>query len=287
MNIKAAGIRQNRIQSGIFGILLKLVGAVIMIYPVVWMFMGSFKSNYEIFGDTQTFFPSSWDFSKYVSGWAGFGGVSFGTFFLNSFVVAGLGTIGAVASSSVVAFGFSRCKFRGRGIWFACMLLTMMLPSQVTMIPKYIIFNQLGWVGTKLPLIVPSFTSEAFFVFLIMQFIRGIPMDLDEAAKIDGSSMARFFVSIILPLTKPAMVTAAIFSFMWKWEDFMGPLLYLNKPRTYTASLAIKMFNDSTSLSDWGALFAMSTLSLIPILLIFVFFQKYLVEGIATSGLKG
>ena len=271
----------------IIGIVFKALVGIIMIYPVVWMFMGSFKSNYEIFGDTQTFFPSVFDLSKYRTGWAGFGGVSFGTFFKNSFIVAGIGTIGAVISSAFVAFGFSRCRFRGRGFWFACMLLTMMLPSQVTMIPKYIIFNKLGWVGTVFPLIIPSFTSEAFFVFLMMQFIRGIPKDLDEAARIDGCSMLRLFWSVILPLTKPALVTAAIFSFMWKWDDFMGPLLYLNKPKTYTASLAIKMFNDSTSLSDWGSLFAMSTLSLVPILLIFIFFQKYLVEGIATSGLKG
>lgn len=263
-----------------------LIGAV-MIYPVVWMFMSSFKDNSEIFGSMQTFFPSSFSLKKYFTGWEGFGGISFATFFRNSFIIAGIGTVGAVVSSSLVAFGFARCKFRFRGFWFTCMLLTMMLPAQVTMIPKYIIFNEIGWIGTFLPLIVPAFTGEPFFIFLMVQFIRGIPRELDESAKIDGCSNFDLFIRIIVPLSKPAFVTAAIFSFMWKWDDFMGPLLYLSKPRLYTASLAIKMFQDSTSLSDWGSLFAMATLSIIPIFLVFVFFQKYLVEGIATSGLKG
>ena len=150
-----------------------------------------------------------------------------------------------------------------------------------------IIFKQLGWVNTILPLTVPYFFGQAFFIFQNMQFIRGIPAELDEAARIDGCTYYGIFLRIILPLIKPSIVTTAIFSFMWRWDDFFGALLYLNSPAKYTLSIALKMFSDPSSQSDWGSMFAMSTLSIIPIFLIFLFFQKYLVEGISTEGLKG
>lgn len=264
-----------------------ILGGLTMIYPLVWMVMSSFKENNEIFDSATSLIPKEFHFENYANGWKGFAGISFATFFGNSFFITIVGTIGSVFSSALVAFGFARMKFKGRNIWFICMLMTMMLPFQIIMIPQYIIFNKLGWVGTFLPMIVPHFFGGAFFIFLIIQFIYGIPKDLDEAAKIDGCSYYGIFGRIILPLIAPALVTCAIFSFMWKWDDFMGPLLYLNKPSTYTISLALKMFADPTSLSDWGAMFAMATLSVVPIFIIFVFFQKYLVEGISTEGLKG
>ncbi len=266
---------------------LVLLGGFIMIYPLIWMVMSSFKENNEIFSDASSLIPSYFKFENYSNGWAGFAGISFSVFFRNSFIISIIGTIGAVFSSAVVAFGFARTRFRSRAFWFVCMLITMMLPFQIIMIPQYIIFNQLGWVGTFLPLIVPSYFGGAFFIFLIVQFIYGIPRDLDEAAKIDGCSYYGIFARIILPLIVPALVTCAIFSFMWKWDDFLGSLLYLNKPSTYPVSLALKMFADPTSISDWGAMFAMATLSVVPIFVIFIFFQKYLVEGISTEGLKG
>ena len=266
---------------------LVLLGGFIMIYPLIWMVMSSFKENNEIFSDASSLIPSYFKFENYFNGWAGFAGISFSVFFRNSFIISIIGTIGAVFSSAVVAFGFARTRFRSRAFWFVCMLITMMLPFQIIMIPQYIIFNQLGWVGTFLPLIVPSYFGGAFFIFLIVQFIYGIPRDLDEAAKIDGCSYYGIFARIILPLIVPALVTCAIFSFMWKWDDFLGSLLYLNKPSTYPVSLALKMFADPTSISDWGAMFAMATLSVVPIFVIFIFFQKYLVEGISTEGLKG
>ena len=266
---------------------LVLLGGFIMIYPLIWMVMSSFKENNEIFSDASSLIPSYFKFENYSNGWAGFAGISFSVFYRNSFIISIIGTIGAVFSSAVVAFGFARTRFRSRAFWFVCMLITMMLPFQIIMIPQYIIFNQLGWVGTFLPLIVPSYFGGAFFIFLIVQFIYGIPRDLDEAAKIDGCSYYGIFARIILPLIVPALVTCAIFSFMWKWDDFLGSLLYLNKPSTYPVSLALKMFADPTSISDWGAMFAMATLSVVPIFVIFIFFQKYLVEGISTDGLKG
>ena len=168
------------------------------------------------------------------------------------------------------------------------MLLSMMLPAQVLMIPQYLWYQKLGWVGTYLPLIVPyCFAIQGFFVYLMMNFIGGIPKELDESAKIDGCSYYGIFARIIFPLLKPVLVTTFIFSFMWRWDDFLSALLYVSKSSMYPVSLALKLFCDPGSSSDYGAMFAMATLSILPSILIFLFFQKYLVEGISTSGLKG
>jgi len=167
------------------------------------------------------------------------------------------------------------------------MLLTMMLPNQVTLIPQYILFSELGWINTFYPLLLPRLGGAPFFIFMIVQFIRGIPIDLDEAAMIDGCGKSGIFFRIILPQLKPALITSAIFSFYWTWDDFMTPLIYLTKPNLYTVSVALRAFADPSGSTDWGAIFAMNTLSLVPVFAIFIFFQRYLVEGIATSGLKG
>ena len=184
--------------------------------------------------------------------------------------------------------GFSRFQFRGKGILFAAMLASMMLPAQVLMIPQYLWYQKLGWVGSYLPLIVPYFFAiQGFFVYLIKNFIDGIPTELDEAAKIDGCSYYQIFMKIILPLLKPALTSACIFSFMWRWDDFLSALLYVQKSVQYPVSLALKLFCDPGSSSDYGAMFAMATISIIPSILIFLIFQRYLVDGISTSGLKG
>jgi multiple sugar transport system permease protein len=167
------------------------------------------------------------------------------------------------------------------------MILTLMLPRQVLLIPQYVLFNKMGWVNTFLPLIVPRLTGGAFFIFLLMQFIRGIPRELDEAAEIDGASRFGIFWRIIIPLTQTALITCAIFSFYWTWEDFLSPLIYLNDPRLYTVSLALRSMSDPNAVTNWGAIFAMATLSLVPVFAIFIFFQRYLVQGISTTGLKG
>lgn len=266
---------------------LAIAGACIMIYPLVWMVLSSFKESGEIFKTAAQLIPSVFTLENYRKGWEGFAGYSFNIFFKNSFIIAGISTIGAVASSAVVAYGFARCRFSLKGFWFAYMLVSMMLPFQMIMIPQYIIFNKVGWVGTYLPIIVPQFFGQGFFIFLNVQFIKGIPRDLDEAAKMDGCSIYGIFFRIVLPLIKPSLVTSAIFSFMWRWDDFLSSLIYLNDPLKYPVSYALKMFSDPTAGSDWGAMFAMATLSLIPIFLIFVTMQKYLVEGIASTGIKG
>jgi len=261
--------------------------SLFMIYPLLWLIASSFKPLEEIFMHATSLVPQNFTLANYPAGWAGFGGVTFATFFKNSFILAGIGTAAAVVSSALVAYGFGRLRFAGKNIWFTCMLLTLMLPTQVQIIPQYIVFSKLNWINTFLPLLVPRFFGQAFFIFLMIQFVRGIPHELDEAAEIDGAGKFGIFFRIILPLLAPALITSAIFSFYWTWEDFFGPLLYLSNPELYPVSLALKNFADASGSTNWGAIFAMSVLSLIPVFLLFIFFQRYLVEGISTTGLKG
>uniref|UniRef100_A0A540V9Y3 Carbohydrate ABC transporter permease n=1 Tax=Litorilinea aerophila TaxID=1204385 RepID=A0A540V9Y3_9CHLR len=259
----------------------------VMIYPLLWMLASSFKGPDEIWTNVSSLIPRRFTLQNYIEGWAGFGGVTFTTYFRNSLLVTIISTVASVFSSAVVAYGFARIRFAGRGFWFAVMLATMMLPVQVQIIPQYIVFSRLGWVNTYIPLILPHFFAAPFFVFMIVQFIRGIPRELDEAAEIDGCNRAGIFFRIILPLLKPALVTASIFAFYWSWDDFLTPLVYLNNPRLYTISLALRSFADPSSVTNWGGVFAMGTLALVPVSVLFVAFQKYLVEGISTTGLKG
>lgn len=268
--------------------ILVCLGAFVMVYPLLWMFFSSFKETNTIFTTAGSLLPEKFTLENYANGWKGFAKVSFGTFFKNSFFISILATAGTLLSSAFVAYSFARCKFKGKKFLFAAMLVSMMLPAQILMIPQYLWYQKLGWVGTYLPLIVPyCFAIQGFFVYLMMNFINGIPADLDEAAKIDGCSYYSIFFRIILPLIVPALITSGIFSFIWRWEDFLSPLLYVSKSEMYPISLALKLFCDPASTSDYGAMFAMSILSILPLLVIFFLLQRYLVEGIASSGIKG
>ncbi|HEY0734018.1 MAG TPA: carbohydrate ABC transporter permease [Herpetosiphonaceae bacterium] len=277
---------QRRLKAGATQLVIIFLG-LFMIYPLLWLLASSFKDISEIFTRAGSLIPERFTWENYSIGWAGFGGISFATFFKNSFIIAIFSTIGSVLSSAVVAYGFARIPFAGRSFWFVLMLLTLMLPTQVQIIPQYIVFNKLGWINTFYPLIVPKFFGQAFFIFLMMQFIRGLPQELDEAAEIDGCGRFGMFWRIVLPLIKPALITSAIFSFYWTWEDFFGPLLYLNEPKLFPVSLALRAFSDPSAATNWGAIFAMSALSLLPAFILFLMFQKYLVQGISTTGLKG
>jgi multiple sugar transport system permease protein len=259
----------------------------IMVYPVLWMISGWLKNNQEITSGALTLIPRYWLWENFATGWRGFAGVTFSTFFLNSFIISSISTIGIVISSSFVAYSFARMRFPGRTVLFTIMLSTMMIPGQVIMIPQFLIFHGIGWVNTFIPLILPSFFGGAFFIFLIMQFMVSIPKELDEAAICDGCNKYSIFFRIILPLLKPALITTAIIQFYWACDNFMGPLIYLNSPRLFTVSLALRLFADTASITDYGAMFAMSTLSLVPVFVIFLCFNKHLVEGINTSGIKG
>lgn len=263
-----------------------LIGAsILMLYPLLWMLAASFRPENEIFTST-SLLPSEWSIDAYFRGWNGLR-TSFSVFFTNSFIISILSVIGNVFACSLAAFAFSRLEFRGRKLWFALMLMTLMLPYQVTLIPQYVLFRSIGWVDTFLPLVVPKFlAADAFFIFLMVQFFRGIPKELDEAAMMDGAGPWRIYWKIMLPLSTPVLATAAIFTFIWTWDDFFGPLIYLNKMSDYTVMLGLRTFTDSTGTSDYGGLFAMSVLSIVPIFLFFLIFQRLLIEGIATTGMK-
>ena len=279
--------RERRVKNIIYHVLVAL-GGFIMIYPLLWMVLSSFKPTDSILPTASSLIPSKWTVANYIQGWKGFMGYTFGTFFVNSFIIAFLSTFGTLISSSLVAFALQRLEFKGRKILFTLVLSTMMLPAQILMIPQFMWFRHLNWVGTYYPMILPYFFAiQGFFVYLIMNFIGGIPKSLDEAAKIDGCSYYAIFFQIILPLIVPALVTSAIFSFIWRWDDYLSALLYVNRANMRPVSLALQLFNDPSSGSDIGSTLAMSTLSIVPATIIFLIFQKSLVEGIASTGIKG
>ncbi|MBW6420193.1 carbohydrate ABC transporter permease [Rhizobium sp. XQZ8] len=257
----------------------------VMLYPLLWMIASSFKPDDEIFTST-SLLPHAFSADAYRRGWNGLS-VGFGQMFFNSLVVCILVVIGNLISCSMAAYAFTRLRFRGRGFWFALMLGTLMMPQHAVLIPQYVLFLKLGWVNTIMPLVVPKFLAiDAFFVFLMVQFFRGIPRELDEAAVMDGCGPLRIFLKVILPLSTPVLATAAVFSFIWTWDDFFAPLIYLNDIEKYTAQLGLRTFVDATAQSDWSALFAMSTLTVLPVFILFVLFQRLLIEGIATTGMK-
>jgi multiple sugar transport system permease protein len=260
---------------------------IMMLYPVVWLVSSSFKEGNLIFSDPGII-PKAVTFDHYVKGWAGIGNIHFSQFFRNSILVCVIAVCGTVGSSIMAAYAFARLKFPFRSFWFAVMMITVMLPGHVTTIPRYVMFHGFHWIDTYLPLLVPCFlATNAFFIFLMNQFIRSLPKDLDESATIDGCSKAGIFLKIIIPLSTPALVTTALFTFLWTWDDFFHQLLYLNTVGKYTVPLGLRLFMDSTGQSNWGAMFAMSFLSITPCFILFFALQKYFVQGITTTGIKG
>ncbi|HEY5787827.1 MAG TPA: carbohydrate ABC transporter permease [Microlunatus sp.] len=277
-------VRRSRVRSVLKHTALIAVG-LIMIYPLLWLVVSSFRPTEVIFRT-----PGLWlgdlTLANYTKGWFALS-YPFTQYIVNSTIVV----IGAVAGNlfacSLAAYAFARLKFRFRTLFFSIMLMTLMLPVYVLVVPQYIVFNALGWVNTFVPLILPKFlATDAFFVFLMVQFIRGIPRELDEAARIDGCGHWRIFSRVLLPLMGPAIATTAIFTFIWTWSDFFTPLIYLTDPISYTVPVALRSFLDSTEGSNWGAMFAMSVVTLIPLFLVFLFGQRFLVKGIATTGGK-
>lgn len=259
-----------------------------MIYPVVWMIVSSFKPNNMIFSDPGLI-PSAVTVENYISGWKGYAGTTFGTFFANSLLMCVIAIVGNTVSCAMAAYAFARLKFTGKAFWFAVMMATLMLPGHVTIVPRYILFNTFGWVGSYLPILVPKFlATDAFFVFLLVQFMRSLPTEIEEAAIVDGCSKLGVFLRIVIPLSIPALVTTALFTFLWTWDDFFNHLLYLTKPDTFTVSRALRTFvGDSGAVSNWGGALAMATLSILPAFILFFSLQKYFVQGITTTGLKG
>ncbi|MDK8190701.1 carbohydrate ABC transporter permease [Paenibacillus sp. UMB7766-LJ446] len=259
---------------------------LLMLYPVLWLILSSFKPNHLIFTNS-SLIPTSFTLDHFINGWKGLQGVSFGRFFGNSALISVMSVLGNVISCSLAAYAFSRLRFKFKGLWFSIMLVTIMLPYHVTLVPQYILYNELHWINTYFPLILPKWLAQdSFFILLMVQFIRGIPRELDESATIDGCGQSQIFFRIVVPLLVPALITTAIFTFIWSWDDFFSQMIYLSKIDLFTVQLGIRSLFDPSGQSDWGALLAMSTLSLMPVTIIFLVFQRYFLEGIATTGLK-
>jgi multiple sugar transport system permease protein len=264
-----------------------ILAVLVVVYPVLWMLGTSFKPAVDVISSIRPW-PAHPTLQNYPDGWTANPNVTFGRFFVNSLIVATGVVLGNLVGCSLAAYAFARLRFRFRGALFAVMVATILLPYHVLIIPQYVIFRQFGWINTFLPLIVPKFlATEAFFIFLITQFMRGIPRELDEAASLDGCGPLRMYWRIILPLSRPALVTTTIFSFIWTWNDFFPQLIYLNDTSRFTVPRGLSLFVDQTSTASYGPMMAMSMLAMVPVLLFFLAFQRLLVEGAATTGLKG
>lgn len=260
---------------------------VVILYPVAWMIGTSFKPEQEIISSVSPW-SSHFSITNYRVGWTANPGVTFGTFFANSLIVSLGAVAGNLVACSLTAYAFARLRFRFRGLLFTIMIVTILLPYHVLIVPQYTIFRYLHWVNTFLPLIVPKFLAvDAFFIFLMVQFMRGVPADLDDAARLDGCGPYRTYWHIILPLVRPALITTAIFTFIWTWNDYFTQLVYLNSTNKFTVPVGLGLFIDQSGIADYGPMMAMSMLALLPVFLFFLAFQRLIVEGIAATGIKG
>lgn len=267
--------------------LLLILFGLVMIYPLIWLFVSSFKTNQDIFGSSRLFADTYvWD--SYKLGWQGTGLYGFDTFFKNTLILVIPVVIFTIISSVIVAYGFARFNFPLKTLLFSLMMATLMLPDATILIPRYILFNELGWLDTYLPFIVPAaFATSAFFIYLMIQFYRGLPRDLDESATIDGCNSFTILTRVLLPLCKPAIFSVGLFQFMWTWNDFFNSIIYISSVSKFTVSLGLRLSLDASSAVSWNQVLAMSVVAVLPCILLFFLAQKYFVEGISTTGLKG
>lgn len=271
----------------IWAYVILVVFGFIMVYPLIWMFFATFKDNKELFGTT-ALLPSSYSLDAYLKGWKGSGQYTFTTFFINSFKMVIPAVFFTIASCSIVAYGFARFKFVGKKLLFGLMISTLMLPNAAIIIPRYLLFRNLGWLNNFKPFWMPALLAAyPFFIFMLIQFLRGIPKDLDESAKIDGANSFVIFKSILLPLMKPALFSVGLMQFMWVWNDFYNPLIYINSVKNYPLALGVRMVLDTSGTVYWNQVLAMALVSILPLIILFFFAQRYFIEGIATTGMKG
>lgn len=264
--------------------ILMTVLLISFLIPTLWMISSSLKVSTEVFTHPIVWIPKDPHWSNYVKI---FEDLPFGNFAWNTMVVTFWAVLGTVVSSLMVGYSFARLKWPGRDFFFALMIATMMLPEVITLIPRFLIFRELSWIDTLRPLIVPFwFANTSLYVFLVHQFLRGLPIELEEAALIDGATRFQILSQIILPLSKPVIATIAVFSLIQHYNDFLNPLIYLNKMDNWTLALGIRALNDS-QLANWELVFAASTLMLAPVLILFIFAQRYFVQGIAMTGFGG
>ncbi len=266
-------------------LLYALLIAVSLLFfsPVIWMLTTALKPAKDIFRIPPVWIPSPPNWRIFYDSWVPTG---FNTYLFNTVKITVLAMLGTLLSASLVAYSFARLRWPGRDVFFTLTLASMMLPFQVRIIPLFLVFKQLGWLDTHLPLIVPHWFGDAFYIFLLRQYFRTLPVDLDEAARIDGASSLRIYWSILLPLIRPALATVAIFSFMDNWNSFMTPLIYLNSQSNFTLAIGLAQFRNQFQVS-WNALMAASFLVSVAPLCVFFFAQKYFIQGIAMTGIKG
>jgi ABC-type glycerol-3-phosphate transport system permease component len=263
-----------------------LVGAGVLVFlaPTLWMIVSSLKASTEIFATPTVWIPArpQWDNYRRI-----FEVLPLGTFLWNTAIVVTLAVLGTLVSSVPVAYAFARLRWPGRDIWFALLLGTMMLPEVVTLVPRFILFRSFGWIDTWLPLIVPPWTAtSALYVFLLRQFFLGIPVELEDAALVDGAGRLRILLQIILPLSGPALATVAVFALFQHYNDFLNPLIFINSIDRWTLAVGLRAYND-TNVASWELVFAASTVALAPLVVIFLVAQRFFVEGIALTGFGG
>lgn len=280
-------MRKRHRDGGFVDYLIIAVIGLVLLYPIIWMFFSTFKSNEDIFGSTRLL-PSVWHFENYVEGWKGSSRLTYTTFFINTFKLVVPTTLLTVASACLAAYAFARFDFPCKGLLFTVLIGLMMLPGAVVIIPRYLLYNQFHWIDTYMPFYIPALLCcNSFFPYMLIQFLRGIPRELDESAYIDGCSTFRTLVSILLPLMKPALFSAGLFQFLWTYNDYFNSLIFISSQKMYPISLALRMSLDSESVVNWGKVMAMAFVAVMPVMVLFFAAQKYFVEGIATSGLKG
>ncbi len=264
-----------------------ILGGIIMVYPLIWMFFASFKTNNEIYGSLKLL-PESYSWEAYRDGWHSVGGTTYTTFFINSVKLVLPTTLLTVASSMFVAYGFARFNFRGKKVLFTLLLSTLMLPNAILIIPRYSIFRTLGVLDSYGPFyLMAGFACYPFFIYMLVQFLRGIPRDLDESAYIDGCGTFKTLTHILFPLMKPALFSAGLLQFLWTYNDYFNSLIYINSVKKYTVSMALRLSMDAESVVIWKNVMAMSCVAVLPVVVLFFLCQKYFVDGIATTGLKG
>lgn len=281
-------LARRREMSTIIRYAILAVGAVIMLYPMLWLLGASFKTNAEIFSSIG-FIPSSFDFTPYIEGWRTGTEFTFATYFMNTFQIVIPTVIFTVVSSVLTAYGFARFDFPFKKQLMAILISTLFLPGVVTRIPLYLLWRDLGMLDTYIPLFLPAlFGTQTFFVFMLIQFLRGIPMELDEAATVDGCNSFQLLVSVLLPALKPAIISVALFTFMWTMNDFLGPLIYISSVEKFPVAIALRMAMDTTSGAfQWNQIIAISLIALFPSIVVFFLAQRQFIEGVTSSGIKG
>lgn len=279
-------LRKERINAAIrYGVLL-LTGLV-MLYPLAWMISAAFKPNYEIF-TSMSLIPKEFSWDGFINGWKTGTEYTFARFFMNTFAYVIPKVILTVISSTIVAFGFARFDIPFKKFWFTTLIATILLPQSVLLIPQYLMFREMGMLDSYMPLYLPmAFATQGFFVFMLIQFLRGLPTDMEEAAMIDGCNSFQLLWYIVVPILKPAIISVALFQFMWSVNDFLGPLIYISSVEKYPIALALKLSIDVTEGAQWNEILAMASIAIVPSIVVFLIAQNYFIEGVTAGGVKG